>query len=70
MIDINSNWKIDKNHQYTNLTGAVTATTSFNVCKKGFLISKVYYNKTRYIRGFADLDLDHKRFTANFEGTQ
>ncbi|KYB29704.1 hypothetical protein TcasGA2_TC031518 [Tribolium castaneum] len=67
-IDIKSNWKIDRNNQYTNLTGAVMATTPFNVCNRGYLISKIYYTKTKYIRGFANLDLDHKKFTASFEG--
>jgi hypothetical protein len=68
MIDIKSNWKINRNNHYTNLTGAVTATTPFSVCNKGYLISKIYYTKTKYIRGIANLDLDHKKFTASFEG--
>jgi hypothetical protein len=68
MIDIKSNWKINRNNHYTNLTGAVMATTPFSVCNKGYLISKIYYTKTKYIRGIANLDLDHKKFTASFEG--
>ncbi|KAJ3640007.1 hypothetical protein Zmor_003331 [Zophobas morio] len=69
VIDIQSNWKVEKNHNYTNLLmGAVTATTPFDACRRSHLISKMYYTKTKHLRGVATLDLDHKKFTASFEG--
>lgn len=51
-----------------NLTGAVTLVSPFKGFNKGLLVSKIYATSSRDLRGVANLDLDHKEFSASVEG--
>lgn len=42
-------------------------TTPFNGFNKGILVSKIYLTKDKYLRGVADFDLNHKKYTTNIE---
>lgn len=68
MIHVTSEWKIEKDEQTKNLTGTITLLSPFDGLKRGLLASKIYTNNNREIRGVADLDLDHKKFTASIKG--
>lgn len=63
-----SNWQIDRDDNCVNLTGTIVSTTPFNGFSRGYLISKILLTKTKYIRGFADLDVDYKKFIFSLEG--
>lgn len=51
-----------------NLTGNVRFISPFAGYNHGVLVSKICINQKRDIRGVADLDLDHKKYTASLEG--
>lgn len=70
IIDITSSWKISEDQHAKNLTGTVTLVSPFKGFKKGLLVSKIYVSSSRDLRGVADLDLDHRKFTASVEGTE
>lgn len=61
---------MDENSESKNLTGTVTLTSPFDDFKRGLLLSKVYLSNRAYIRGVADLDFDHKKFTTSVEGNR
>ena len=52
----------------TNLTGTVKLDTPFKGLNNGLLVGKIYVTKSNDLRGVADLDIDHKKFTASVEG--
>nr|XP_022900792.1 uncharacterized protein LOC111413892 [Onthophagus taurus] len=68
MIDLNSSWKIDEDQRMKNLTGTVTIRTPYKGFNKGLLVSKIYVTNSRNLKGVADLDIDHRKFTATVEG--
>ncbi|KAF5274561.1 hypothetical protein FQA39_LY07173 [Lamprigera yunnana] len=68
IFGIKSLWLIHENKNVKNLTGMVTLVTPFAGYNKGLLISKVYVINKKYVRGVADLDLDHKKYTVSVEG--
>ncbi|KAF5300365.1 hypothetical protein FQR65_LT00986 [Abscondita terminalis] len=68
VFGIKSVWHIDENKNTKNLTGTVSLATPFVGFNKGLLVSKIYVTNKKYLRGVADLDLDHRKYTASVEG--
>lgn len=60
-------WQISENSLSKNLTGTMTLLSPFKGFNRGILVSKIFISNSKYIRGIADLDLDHKKFTASGE---
>lgn len=60
-------WQISEDSVSKNLTGTMTLLSPFKGFNRGILLSKIFISNSRYIRGIADVDLDHKRFTASGE---
>lgn len=52
-----------------NLTGTVSFVSPFVGYNKGLLVSKIYVTNNKDLRGVADLDLDHRKYTASVEGS-
>lgn len=65
MVALKSMWQISENSFSKNLTGTVTLLSPFKGFNRGILVSKIFISNSKYIRGIADLDLDHKKFTAS-----
>ncbi|KAK4871887.1 hypothetical protein RN001_016011 [Aquatica leii] len=68
VFGVKSVWHIDENKNTKNLTGTVSLVTPFVGYNKGLLVSKIYVTNKKYLRGVADLDLDHRKYTASVEG--
>lgn len=62
-----SMWQISENSLSKNLTGTMTLLSPFKGFNRGILVSKIFISNSKYIRGIADLDFDHKKFTASGE---
>lgn len=60
-------WQIRENSVSKNLTGTMTLLSPFKGFSRGILVSKIFLSNNKYVRGIADLDLDHKKFTASGE---
>lgn len=65
VVALKSIWEISENNNSKNLTGTVTLLSPFKGFNRGILLSKVFISNSKYIRGIADIDLDHKKFTAS-----
>lgn len=61
---------MSKDEHAKNVTGTVTLVSPFKGFNKGLLVSKIYVSNSRELRGVADLDLDHRKFTASVEGKE
>ncbi|XP_072402619.1 uncharacterized protein Apoltp isoform X1 [Diabrotica undecimpunctata] len=68
VIGFDSKWKIEKDNDYTNLTGTVISQTPFKAFKNGFLVSKFMIKDQKSIRGGAELVLDHNHIDFNVDG--
>ncbi|XP_060537065.1 uncharacterized protein LOC132708634 isoform X2 [Cylas formicarius] len=68
LIDLDSAWVLNENENYSNLTGTVTTQTPFKGFHRGVLVSKIYFTSDKYLRGVADLDVDHQKLIVNMEG--
>lgn len=68
IIALTSVWQIDEDYIGKNFSGTVTLLSPFKGFNKGLLVSKIYMTRSRDIRGVADVDIDHKKYTASVEG--
>ncbi|XP_056647213.1 uncharacterized protein LOC130451874 [Diorhabda sublineata] len=68
VIGLESRWKIDEDNIYTNITGTVRSQSPFKGFKSGLLVSKIIIKDSNYIRGAAQLDLDHNQIDLDMEG--
>lgn len=68
VIDVDSQWRVDKGLTSTNLTGTVHSKTPFKGLNSGLLVSKIFLKGRSYMRGAAQLDVDHKKITIDAEG--
>ncbi|KAK5639713.1 hypothetical protein RI129_012205 [Pyrocoelia pectoralis] len=68
VFTVKSSWHIDESKNMKNLTGTVSLVSSFVGYNKGLLVSKIYVTNKKYLRGVAELDLDHRKYTASVEG--
>uniref|UniRef100_A0A1Y1LL77 Vitellogenin domain-containing protein n=1 Tax=Photinus pyralis TaxID=7054 RepID=A0A1Y1LL77_PHOPY len=67
-ITLKSSWFINESKNMKNLTGTVSLVSSFVGYNKGLLVSKIYVTNKKYLRGVAELDLDHRKYTTSVEG--
>lgn len=65
---MDSKWKLQNNDKFSNLTGTVKTLTPFKGLEKGIILSKIYYTADKYLRGVADIDVDHKNLVIDMEG--
>ncbi|CAG9760349.1 unnamed protein product [Ceutorhynchus assimilis] len=68
LIDVESMWKLQTNEIFSNLTGTVKTVTPFKGFKKGVFVSKIFYTANKYLRGAAEIDLDHNKILIDMEG--
>ncbi|XP_076260910.1 apolipoprotein lipid transfer particle isoform X2 [Rhynchophorus ferrugineus] len=68
MIDVDSDWFLQSNSDFSNLTGVVKTLTPFEGLKKGIFQSKISYTKDKNLRGVAEFDLDHKKMLIDMKG--
>nr|XP_023014254.1 uncharacterized protein LOC111504019 [Leptinotarsa decemlineata] len=68
IIGAESRWRIDSDLESTNLTGTLRSQTPFKGMKNTFLVGKVISKNRRYIKGAAQLDVDHKKIDLDMEG--
>lgn len=68
VLAVNSFWQVDSDENYQNLTGTVYTRTPFNGLSNGALVSKIMLKNNKYLRGVADLDVNHKKVSINMEG--
>ncbi|XP_050313934.1 apolipophorins [Anthonomus grandis grandis] len=69
LIDIDSKWQIQRNERTSNLTGTVKTITPFPGLKKTIFVSKITYDTSnKYLRGVAEVDVDHKSMLIDMEG--
>lgn len=64
---LKSMWQISENSDSKNLTGTMTLQSPFKGFNRGILLSKIFISNNKYIRGIADIDMDHKKFIASGE---
>lgn len=65
---MDSHWKIESDRTFQNLTGAVRSNTPFKGLSNSYLISKLTIRDSRYLKGVAELEIDHKSFSINMDG--
>lgn len=53
---------------YKNITGTIQSKTSFTALRDVSLVSKIFVKENKYLRGIADLDINHKKLSVNMEG--
>lgn len=68
VLAIDSFWEVVADNNYKNLTGTMQAKTPFNGMRNGALVSKIMLKNNKYLRGVADLDVNHKKVSINMEG--
>ncbi|KAG5880871.1 hypothetical protein JTB14_004019 [Gonioctena quinquepunctata] len=68
VVGVDSQWRIDSNHEFTNLTGTLRSRTPFKGMNRAVLVSKIMTKNKKYIKGAAQLDVDHKKIDIDMEG--
>lgn len=64
-----SNWQLNMNHQYSNITGSILLQTPVKGYLKGALATKFSLSSSKALRGAADFELEEKKFTLAVDGT-
>lgn len=68
IVAVDSYWKVDSDENYKNLTGTVQTKTPFSGLTNGALVGKIMLKNKTYLRGVADLDVNHKKVSINMDG--
>lgn len=65
---MDSYWQHQTNEHFSNLSGTVKTVTPFKGLELGILVTKIFYTEDKYLRGVAEIDLDHKKMLVDMEG--
>lgn len=69
IFSVKSNWQLNANSQYNNITGSVLLQTPLKGYLKGALATKFSMSSSKALRGAADFELEEKKFTLAVDGT-
>ncbi|CAH2017019.1 unnamed protein product [Acanthoscelides obtectus] len=67
VIGLDSQWRIESDNQTSNLTGTIHSRTPFKGLANGVLVGKISI-KDNYMKGYGQLDIDHKKMSIDMEG--
>lgn len=65
---IRSNWQLNVNEFYNNITGSIMLQTPLKGYSKGALATKFSLSSAKALRGAADFELEEKKFTLAVDG--
>ncbi|CAG9816912.1 unnamed protein product [Phaedon cochleariae] len=63
-----SRWKVESDSVFTNLTGTLRTRSPFKGLNRGILVSKMVLKEGNYLRGAAQMEIDHKKMDVDMEG--
>ena len=68
-LTVKSLWQIDEDAHMRNLTGRVNLGSPFTGFNKCVFLGKMYQTTSKKdVRGVAELDMDHRKYTISLEG--
>lgn len=68
LFAVNSNWHLNLNNFYSNITGSIMLQSPVKGYTKGALATKFSLSSTKSLRGAADFELEEKKFTLAVDG--
>lgn len=68
IFGVKSNWQVNVNDQYSNITGSMLLETPVKGYLKGTLATKFSLSSSKALRGAADFELEEKKFTLAVDG--
>lgn len=66
---VKSNWQLNSNEQFSNITGSMNMQTPLKGYSKGALATKFSLSTSRALRGAADFELEERKFTLAVDGS-
>lgn len=68
LFGLNSNWHLNFNQFYNNITGSIMLQTPVKGYTKGALATKFSLSSSKTLKGAADFELEQKKFTLAVDG--
>lgn len=68
LFGLNSNWHLNFNEFYNNITGSIMLQTPLKGYTKGALATKFSLSSSKTLKGAADFELEQKKFTLAVDG--